>query len=279
MDGKLDFGATFSRVFDLYGKHFVPLITYSAIFYGAVALVWAIVAGVLITSLAAGALLALVGIVLSIVASMLITGAYIVALDDVEKTGTFPAFGDVWPRVTPMLGPLVVTSLLAGLGILGGMILLVIPGLVLATWWFVAAPVVMLENKSGSSALGRSRDLVRGNGWTVFGLFVVVSIITGIADGIIGGIAGAIFSFNDIVETFFREFAPGVLTGPISALLTVIVYHALAGTGSGNDGQVPPVPPATGTPIQPPVNPAPPANPTNPAPPTDPPTGGQGPFV
>jgi hypothetical protein len=241
--GNLEFGSAFSRVFDLYGKHFVQLITYSAIFYGAVALFWAVVAGVLLTSVGAAAVLGLVGIVLSIIAAMLITGAYIIGLDHAERTGEFPSFGEVWPQVTPKLGALFVTSLLGGLGILLGMILLVVPGLILATWWFVAAPVVMLEDQSGASALGRSRELVRGNGWTVFGLFIVVTVLVGIADSIIGGIAGAIFGFNDVVEVFFREFVPGVLTGPIQALLTVVVYYGLTGRGEGG-GEDSPMPPS-----------------------------------
>jgi hypothetical protein len=274
---KLDFGAAFSRVFNLYGKHFVPLITYSAIFYGAIALFWAIIAGVLITSLAAGALFALIGVVLSIIASMLITGAYIIGLDAAERTGEFPPFSEVWPKVTPKIGPLFITSLLSGLGIMAGLILLVIPGLVLATWWFVAAPVVMLEDKSGASALGRSRELVRGNGWTVFGLFVVVSILVGIVGGVLGGIVGAIFGFNDIVETFATEFVPGVLTGPIQALLAVVVYQSLVGSGP-SDGTLPPPPQQPGVTgqVQPPAQPplqSPPGTPGT----TDP--GASGPFV
>jgi hypothetical protein len=270
---KLDFGAAFSRVFNLYGKYFVPLITYSAIFYGAIALFWAIVVGLLFTSVAAAALLGLIGLVLSIIASMLITGAYIVGLTEAERTGEFPPFGEVWPKVTPKIGALFVTSLLAGLGILGGFILLVIPGLILATWWFVASPIVMLEDKSGTSALGRSRELVRGNGWTVFGLFIVVSILVGIVSSVLGGITGAIFGFNDIISTFAGEFVPGVLTGPIQALLAVVVYQALIGNSPGDQTLPPPTQqPGVANPQQSPLQP-PPGTPG----PADP--GASGPFV
>ncbi|MCW2928090.1 MAG: hypothetical protein JWM86_2058 [Thermoleophilia bacterium] len=258
MDKRLDFGAAFSRVFDLYGKYFVPLITYSAIFYGVLALFWTLVVGVLITSLAAGIGFAALGLVLTIIASMLLSGAYILALDDAEKTGSFPSFGEVWPRVTPKLGALVVTSLLAGIGIAVGFVLLIVPGLVLATWWFVAAAVVMLEGESGPGALGRSRALVRGNGWTVFGLVVVVNLITGIASSILGKIIEGIFGFNDLVATFFGQFIPGVLTAPIGALLTVVVYQSLTGAGGsgGSEFEQGTMPPAT-YPAVPPTTPPP----------------------
>lgn len=289
MDKRLEFGSAFSRVFELYGKHFVPLITYAAIFYGVIALLWAVVFTVFLTSTAAAIVVSLVGIAITVVASVLITGAYIVGLDEADRTGSFPSFGTVWPRVTPLLGALIITGLLSGLGVLGGLILLVIPGLILATWWFVASPVVMLENLSGVDALKRSRELVRGNGWTVFGLFIVVSLITGIAGGILGSIGEAIFGFNDFLELFAGEFIPGALTAPIGALLAVIVYRDLVGTtpGTGTDAQhlppsggAPQVPPSYAPPAapqapsyQPPSATPPPVPPTNPPtnPPTDPP--------
>jgi hypothetical protein len=257
MDRKLDFGSAFSRVFDLYGKHFVPLITYAAIFYFVIAAIMALVLGVLITSVTAGALLGLVGIVVAIIGSMLLTGAYIIALTEANNTGSFPSFGEVWPRVTPKLGALIVTAIIAGIGIMLGFILLIIPGLVLATWWYVASPVVMLEDKSGFDALGRSRELVRGNGWTVFALFLVVSILTGIAGGILGGIAGAILGFNDIASEFANQFVSGTLTAPISALLTVVVYEALTGTAAG---EVLPPPLSAPDAATPPPTPEPPSS-------------------
>lgn len=271
---QLDFGKSFSRVFDLYTKHFVQLITYSAIFYGVLSLIWVVFIAAFSTSVAAAALIGLINIVLTMVASILIAGAYIVGVDDAERTGTFPPFGEVWPRLMPRFGALVVTSILSGLGILAGMILLVVPGLVLATWWFVAAPVVMLEDKSGAAALGRSRELVSGNGWTVFGLFFVMAILVGIAGSILGGIVGTIFSFNEYAELFTREFVPGVLTGPLSALLAIVVYLEL--TGGGQQPPQHPQPPLHGESPLPPLPQDPPTPPTPPTPPND---GPQGPFV
>ena len=61
-----------------------------------------------------------------------------------------------------------------------GFILIIVPGLILITIWSVAAPVVVLENPGVFAALRRSRELVRGNGWQVFGVILVLYIVVGV---------------------------------------------------------------------------------------------------
>ena len=72
-------------------------------------------------------------------------------------------------------------SLLAGLGVGAGLLLLVVPGLVLATRWAVAVPVGMLEDGTARNALRRSREIVRGNGWNVFQVLLAVGLLEGLA--------------------------------------------------------------------------------------------------
>ena len=38
-------------------------------------------------------------------------------------------------------------------------------------------PVIVIERAGPLAALGRSRQLIRGHGWTVFGLLVVLSVM------------------------------------------------------------------------------------------------------
>lgn len=263
MDKQLDFGASFSRVFDLYGKHAAPLLIWAAVVQFGIALLVAVVITIALSggSLGTGLALGAVAIAFAVIASSVLTGAYLVGLDEAERTGTFPAFGEVWSRVSPRIGPLIITSILAAIGIGFGFLLLIVPGLVLMTWWAVFAPVVVLEGQTGFDALGRSRELVRGNAWTVFGLVVVIGILTSIGSSIIGSIVGAILGGDDtFLGIFGSEFVSGTLLTPISALLAVVIYLALSGRGDGDDAGTPPIE-------------APRADPTRP---TD---GGTGPFV
>lgn len=72
-------------------------------------------------------------------------------------------------KLLPLLG----TSILAVLAIMCGA-LLIIPAFIFAFWFCLATHVVIIENISGPAALGRSRQLVRGNFWTVSVLGLVI---------------------------------------------------------------------------------------------------------
>ena len=58
-------------------------------------------------------------------------------------------------------------------------LLLIIPGLILLTIWAVFAPAIVIERIRVIDAFGRSRELVRGNGWPVFGVIIVAFLIAG----------------------------------------------------------------------------------------------------
>jgi hypothetical protein len=76
-------------------------------------------------------------------------------------------------KLLPLLG----TSILAVLAIMCGA-LLIIPAFIFGFWFCLATHVVIIENISGPAALGRSRQLVRGNFWTVSVLGLVIWIIS-----------------------------------------------------------------------------------------------------
>ena len=88
-----------------------------------------------------------------------------------------------------MVVPLFAVSLLAGLGIAVGFVLFIVPGLFLMTIWAAVAPVVVLERPGVFAAFGRSRELVRGHGWTVLGALALVFLIV-LAAGVVAGIVG-----------------------------------------------------------------------------------------
>jgi Membrane domain of glycerophosphoryl diester phosphodiesterase len=75
------------------------------------------------------------------------------------------------------LGAVLWVSLLAGLGILGGLILFVVPAIYLAVCWSIAVPVLLGENLRGRRALSRSRALVRGRWWPCAGVLMLAVIL------------------------------------------------------------------------------------------------------
>ena len=77
-------------------------------------------------------------------------------------------------RLRPVLPAVVAAYVMATLGVVLGLLLLVVPGLFLATWWALIAPAVVSERLSWRQSLRRSRELVRGFGWTVFGVIALI---------------------------------------------------------------------------------------------------------
>jgi hypothetical protein len=80
------------------------------------------------------------------------------------------AFG----RLLPLIG----TTILFGLAVMGGMILLIIPGILFAIWFGLYQHVVVLESIAGQKALGRSKKLVSPHWTTFLALGLIVWVIT-----------------------------------------------------------------------------------------------------
>ena len=68
--------------------------------------------------------------------------------------------------------------MIMAIAVMGGMILLVIPGIIAAFWFSLTTQVVVVERVSGVAALKRSRNLMRGNVGTVFVLGIVLGMIS-----------------------------------------------------------------------------------------------------
>ena len=71
------------------------------------------------------------------------------------------------------LGSVILVSLLVGLAVAGGLILLVIPGLIFLIFLSVSVPVLIVENRRGRAALSRSWNLVKGHFWHAVGVIIV----------------------------------------------------------------------------------------------------------
>ena len=68
-------------------------------------------------------------------------------------------------------------SLLSGLVVFGGLLLLVVPGVIVACMLWVVVPVAVLEQRGGLEALRRSRELTKGLLGPVFGVVFVFGFL------------------------------------------------------------------------------------------------------
>ncbi len=110
-------------------------------------------------------------------------------------------------------------SILVGLAVAFGFILLIIPGVIFLAMLSVSIPALVIENLKGTDAMSRSWNLVKGHFWHVLGTVVVAALISGVVGGILGSIGGSNWFVNWIFTTIGT-----IVTAPFTALVTIILY-------------------------------------------------------
>lgn len=217
MRGKVSVGDTFAEVFSIYGAHAGVLLPIAFWLF----LVVAIVEGLSGDSVG---LLAVV-LVVSVIAGILYQGTVVGLVRDVHEGREDASMGALVAAAVPFVGPLLGAGILSALGLLAGFLLLFVPGLYLMTIWAVLAPVIVVEKSGVIAAFGRSRALVRGNGWPVFGILVVAFLTVIFGSAILVGVADAIAG-GPLLRIVFSAIALTV-TAPIGALVAAVLYYRL----------------------------------------------------
>ena len=138
--------------------------------------------------------------------------------------------------------PMIALTILWILGLLVGYILLIVPAIILATMWSVAAPALVAERLNPVAAFGRSRALTKGIRWPVFGallLFVIVYFV--IAYGVQGFSSTGMLSLyksNVMAAMVIGMFSSSVLSILTSAFLAGLYGEVLESKEGGSHSQL-----------------------------------------
>ncbi len=150
--------------------------------------------------------------------------ALVKAVEDVRDGRVDMSIRETLDAARPFIGRVAGASILAGLGIGIGLVLLLVPGLFLLTIWCLIVPVIVLEGLGIVAAFGRSRALVRGFGWQVFGTIVVVFALTIVFSIVLGLILVAL---PTPVRDLISGIVSGTLVAPFTALVLTLGYFRL----------------------------------------------------
>ncbi len=133
--------------------------------------------------------------------------------------------GESYKRGAPRLAGLIWTLFLAWLVIYMGFCL-VVAWILFMIWFYVVTPVVVLEGVTGPAALGRSRELVRGNlgktallGFLAWLMAVVIILILRLVIGLI--------PWPHILFRVFIQNLVGVVVLPIMTAPSILLYYDL----------------------------------------------------
>ena len=223
MQQRLDVGGVIRRVWSIYVDQAPVLMPAAAVVF----VVTGVVAALLVSG---GTLLGLlVAEVIGIVAGMLFTAMVVELVADVQDGRRDSSAGQLLRAAAPFVGQLILVGVVAGVAIVVGFFLLLVPGLILITIWAVFVPVIVLERAPGLSSLSRSRELVRGSGWQVFAVLFVLFVLVGVVSTAISAAAASAGTGAGIVV----RVVVGVLTAPFGSLASAVLYFDLKGLATG----------------------------------------------
>jgi hypothetical protein len=156
----------------------------------------------------------LVSGLVSVVIAALVQGA-LTRATVVASEGGKVSFGDSLSTGLSVVLPLIGLAIISGVGIMLGMILLIVPGVILALMWSVAVPALVVERVGVFEALGRSNALTKGAKWKIFGLALIILVaywLLSVALGLVG-LAG--YAANSMAGLTATNLIGGIILGTL----------------------------------------------------------------
>jgi len=170
--------------------------------------------------------LSLLDRLLTLVGSVLVTGATVRVVSE-AYLGQSPLFGDAMRFAGSRFGAILGANIMSGILTVLALLALVIPGIVVACGYSVAAEAAALESGSSSDALRRSWELTKGFRWKALGLGVVsicLILVVFVGVGVLGGILGGVMGGLDVVLAVIGACVSMLIYPVISCVFTVFYY-------------------------------------------------------
>lgn len=218
--GGLQVGKILGQTFKVYRAQFIRLIPAVLV----VSLPVAIIIGLIRDSSENPAVFVPIGVIGGI-ATALIGGMAVEAAKGMLDGRRDQTFGGLLRAPLPVLGPLVVAGSIVALVTQVGLVLLIVPGLLLATIWAVFVPAIVVERTGAIDALARSQSLVTGHGWRVPAVVVVIVVL---------GMVGSLFfgwplfgSGSDLGGYAVADMISRTLIDPLAGIAAAVMYFQL----------------------------------------------------
>ncbi len=215
----IEVGRVIREVFAIYRANASPLILCALLVFTAFGIVEAFLND------AGGPTAQLLSAAVNLAGVALYTGFVVKLVEDIRDGKRDFSIGELLTSAYAFVGALFANGLLLGLGVALGIVALIVPGLFLLTIWAVCSPAIVSEDCGPIEAFGRSRELVSGQGWPVFGAIVVAFLIQIVVAVVAIGIGAGIGTGGLIVVSIIASS----LTAPISALVATVLFFDLGG--------------------------------------------------
>lgn len=140
--------------------------------------------------------------------------------DSEENIGFKESFRRGWHKI----GSYLWISILSALVVIGGYLLLIVPGIIFAIWFSLAAFVLVTENIKGMDALLKSREYIKGRWGGVFWRFIGFGLIVSL---ILAALAIVLYLLKlQTVNNFFNPII-ALFLAPFATAYAFLVYRHL----------------------------------------------------
>src|SRR5437764_2672310 len=207
-------GEVLSEAWNLYKRFLWQFFLTALVVFAVLDLLSALAGAAAGDSIGAGIFWGLIAFVIGIVGYFWVQGALVELVWDVRDGRADRSVGETYSVVRPRLPALIAAGILAALGIGIGLILFIVPGLFLLTIWSMLVPVIVIEGRSAGEAFSRSREIVRGNGWSVFGLILITFLLIAVASTVIRLVFAPL---PDFLDAWLGSLVAHSLTVPFAA--------------------------------------------------------------
>ena len=221
----MDIGGVLGEAWDLYRRFLWQFFLTALVVFAVLDLLSALAGAAAGDGAAAGIFWGLIAFVIGIVGYFWVQGALVELVHDVRDGRADRSIGETYVAVQPRLPALIAAGILAALGIGVGLILFIVPGLFLLTIWSMLVPVIVIEGRAAGESFSRSREIVRGHGWPVFGLILITFITIGIASALIRLVFAPL---PDFLDAWLGSLVAHSLTVPFAAAALTTAYFKLA---------------------------------------------------
>lgn len=131
-----------------------------------------------------------------------------------------------WQRYATLLW----AQAVAGLVIMVGFFLLIVPGILWTLSYALVAPVVMLEAVNARGGRRRSWELVSGNRGKVFLILVVVSVLTIVVTGAVNAVVALLVETTSMTGQLTQQVITQLVSYviiPVPTIANVLLYYDL----------------------------------------------------
>jgi hypothetical protein len=183
------------------------------------------------------AISAVFGIALFLFIQPFLAAAFARATSDVYMGGK-PTIGGVYRFAFSRTHSILWVSLLSGLAVVGGLILLIVPGILFAIRFTFGSIVVAVEGARGTSAMRRSWRLAKGHFWKILGTLFLAGLLAGVIASVLSlpfTVAGVAMGSSGWFLRWIGASIAAVITRPFSAMVGVLLYFDMRVRKEGLD--------------------------------------------